>query len=58
MASVDYLYVISNRKVNQVSLAYKRPLFYQINWDNRLDEIHKYRNWQRQQNSFVAVRFY
>lgn len=42
MVSVDYLYVISNRKVNQVSLAYKRPLFYQINWDNHLDEIHKY----------------
>lgn len=36
MVTIDYLYLISNRKVNQISLAYKRPLFYQINWDNRL----------------------
>lgn len=36
MVTIDYLYQISNRKINQISLAYKRPLYYQINWDNRL----------------------
>lgn len=36
MVTVDYLYQTSNRKINQISLEYKRPLYYQINWDNRL----------------------
>jgi len=36
MINIDYLYQISNRKINQISLTYKRPLYYQINWDNRL----------------------
>ena len=36
MITIDYLYQISNRKINQVSLDYKRPLYYRINWDNRL----------------------
>lgn len=36
MITIDYLYQISNRKINQISLTYKRPLYYQINWDNRL----------------------
>ncbi len=36
MATSDYLYLISNRKINQISLDYKRPLYREINWDNRL----------------------
>lgn len=36
MVTVDYLYQTSNRKINQISLGYKRPLYYQVNWDNRL----------------------
>ena len=36
MITIDYLYQISNRKINQISLDYKRPLYYRINWDNRL----------------------
>ena len=36
MITIDYLYQISNRKINQISLTYTRPLYYQINWDNRL----------------------
>lgn len=36
MITIDYLYLISNRKVNQVSTDYKRPLYYRINWENRL----------------------
>ncbi|MCQ2182702.1 MAG: AAA family ATPase [Bacteroidales bacterium] len=36
MITIDYLYQISNRKISQISLTYKRPLYYQINWDNRL----------------------
>ncbi len=36
MVTIDYLYQISNRKSNQISLAYKRPLYYLINWNNRL----------------------
>jgi len=36
MIDIDYLYLVSNRKISQISLDYKRPLFYKINWDNRL----------------------
>lgn len=36
MVTIDYIYLVSNRKVNQISLDYKRPLYYEINWDNRL----------------------
>ena len=36
MTTIDYLYQVSNRRINQISLDYKRPLYYQINWDNRL----------------------
>lgn len=36
MVTIDYLYQISNRKINQISLEYKRPIYHQINWDNRL----------------------
>lgn len=36
MVTTDYIYLVSNRKVNQISLKYKRPLYYEINWDNRL----------------------
>ena len=36
MITIDYLYQISNRKINKISLDYKRPLYYRINWDNRL----------------------
>ena len=36
MVTIDYLYQTSNRKIGQISLTYKRPLYYQINWDNRL----------------------
>lgn len=36
MVTIDYLYLISNRKINKISLDYKRPLYYKINWDNRL----------------------
>lgn len=36
MANFDYLYTVSNRRVSQIDLSYKRPIYYQINWDNRL----------------------
>ena len=36
MITIDYLYQISNRRINQISLEYKRPLYHQINWGNRL----------------------
>ena len=36
MATLDYLYQISNRKISGISLDYKRPLYRKINWDNRL----------------------
>ena len=36
MVSIDYLYLISNRKISKISLDYKRPLYYRINWYNRL----------------------
>ncbi len=36
MVTIDYLYQISNRKINQIPLDYKRPLYHRINWDNRL----------------------
>lgn len=36
MVTIDYLYQVSNRKISMVSLDYKRPLYYKINWDNRL----------------------
>ena len=36
MITIDYLYQVSNRKINLISLDYKRPLYYEINWDNRL----------------------
>jgi len=36
MIAIDYLYQVSNRRISAVSLAYKRPLYYTINWDNRL----------------------
>ena len=36
MVTIDYLYQVSNRKISMISLDYKRPLYYKINWDNRL----------------------
>ena len=36
MVTIDYLYQVSNRKISMVSLDYKRPVYYKINWDNRL----------------------
>lgn len=36
MSNFDYLYTVSNRRVSQIDLSYKRPLYSQINWDNRL----------------------
>lgn len=36
MSTSDYIYLVSNRRVNQVSMGYKRPLYYEINWNNRL----------------------
>lgn len=36
MVNIDYLYLISNRKISKISLDYKRPLYHKINWDNRL----------------------
>lgn len=36
MANFDYLYTVSNRRVSQIDLSYKRPIYFQINWDNRL----------------------
>lgn len=36
MVTIDYLYQASNRKISMISLNYKRPLYYEINWDNRL----------------------
>lgn len=36
MTNIDYLYLISNRRISRISTDYKRPLYYRINWDNRL----------------------
>ncbi len=36
MVNIDYLYLVSNRKISKISLDYKRPLYHKINWDNRL----------------------
>lgn len=36
MSNFDYLYTISSRRVSQIDLSYKRPIYFQINWDNRL----------------------
>ena len=36
MVNIDYLYLISNRRISKISLDYKRPLYHKINWDNRL----------------------
>ena len=36
MVSIDYLYLISNRKISKIPLDFKRPLYHKINWDNRL----------------------
>lgn len=36
MVTLDYLYQISNRKISGISLDYKRPLYHEINWSNRL----------------------
>ncbi|MCQ2146471.1 MAG: AAA family ATPase [Bacteroidales bacterium] len=36
MSNFDYLYTVSNRRVSQIDLSYKRPIYFQINWDNRL----------------------
>lgn len=36
MVNIDYLYLISNRRISKISLDYKRPLYHKINWKNRL----------------------
>lgn len=36
MSNFDHLYTVSTRRVSQIDLSYKRPIYFQINWDNRL----------------------
>lgn len=36
MSNFDYLYTVSTRRVSQIDLSYKRPIYFHINWDNRL----------------------
>ncbi len=36
-ADLEQLYVISNRKINEVDTSFHRYLYSQINWDNRID---------------------